>query len=40
MGFAYRVYLDNEPKCKIYACLKCKTHLSTKNLRISKVCLI
>ncbi|KAG2201321.1 hypothetical protein INT47_001409 [Mucor saturninus] len=36
MGFAYRVYLDNESKCKIYACSKCKTHLSTKNLRISK----
>lgn len=40
MGFTYRAYLDEEAKrCKIYACSKCSSHLSTFDYLISKVCL-
>ncbi|GAN09136.1 yippee zinc-binding protein Moh1 [Mucor ambiguus] len=37
MGFTYRAYLDEEAKrCKIYACSKCSSHLSTFDYLISK----
>ncbi|CAO3634494.1 unnamed protein product [Mucor fragilis] len=37
MGFTYRAYLDEEAKrCKIYACSRCSSHLSTFDYLISK----
>jgi hypothetical protein len=43
MGITYRVYLDNQHhpqqqyNSRVYACSKCKNHLSTNNLLVSKV---
>ncbi|OBZ91739.1 Protein yippee-like 4 [Choanephora cucurbitarum] len=36
MGIQYRTYLDTGHPYRIYACSKCKNHLSTNNLLVSK----